>query len=328
MRKIWILPLVLLVGCGSQGDPQNTAGSGSQQAAIDHGKALYATHGCAACHGANGSGDGPIAGSLTSPPRDLSKLDSYRQGTTLAEVAETLRLGVNGTAMPPYPHIPEEERVAMAEFLVSLQESAPAEAEAGAEETEESDSIYSKKRLLVHEGLGGEFSLTNQDGEPYSLSDGDGKIRLLFFGFTSCPDVCPMTLSKVTRIRKLLREDADEVVTLLVSVDPEVDTPEKLKEYLGYFDLGQTLGLTGTQEEIDSVLELFSGYSDKKEAETATGYVVNHTSYLYLIDSQSRVRALFQYSASPAQIAAAIRALVMGVAEPEEENEDEESPDA
>lgn len=161
--------------------------------------------------------------------------------------------------------------------------------------------------LGVYDEIGGDFELTDQRRRPFRLSATRGKVRLLFFGYTMCPDVCPMTLSKVVRIRELLGAGGDEVMTLFVSVDPARDTPEKLRAYLRYFDLGDAAALTGTREEIDAVVDLFKATYEIEQADSAASYLVSHTSRLFLIDRRGKVRALFATPAAPGEIATAIR---------------------
>ena len=99
--------------------------------------------------------------------------------------------------------------------------------------------------------VGGDFVLTDHNGQRFELSSLRGKAVLIFFGYTSCPDVCPTTLSKLSAVYKDLGKDANRVKTLYITVDPDRDTPAVLKEDLGSFDL-DALGLTGTKPEIDN----------------------------------------------------------------------------
>lgn len=165
-------------------------------------------------------------------------------------------------------------------------------------------------RLDVYAEIGGDFTLTDHRGRPFRLADTHGKVRLLFFGYAMCPDVCPMTLSKVVQVRSLLGSDAEDVMTLFVSVDPERDTPEKLGDYLGYFELGEAAALTGTEEEIDAVVDLFKASYEKEDTGSALSYLINHTPYLFLLDRQGTVRALYRPSEKAEEIAAAVRLLL------------------
>lgn len=185
---------------------------------------------------------------------------------------------------------------------------------AGTDEGTESVAIVQTEstgsRLDVYDEIGGDFALTDQHGQPFQLADTHGQVRLLFFGFTMCPDVCPMTLSKVVQIRQLLGEDSNTLLPLFVSVDPERDTPEKLRAYLKFFDLGKTFALTGTPEEVQAVVDLFKASAVKEEADSSGNYSINHTSYLFLIDQKGKTRAFFGVSEKMGEIVAAIRELL------------------
>ena len=136
-----------------------------------------------------------------------------------------------------------------------------------------------------------DFTLTDQDGHIFQLKDHRGQVILLFFGYLACPDVCPTMLSKLTRVYKLLGTQGDKVLTVFISLDPERDTPQKLKEYLEYFKIKST-GLTGTKSEIDAVAKVY-GASYEKVYTEGKDYLMNHSDYLYLIDTQGRTSYLF-----------------------------------
>lgn len=151
------------------------------------------------------------------------------------------------------------------------------------------------ERLRDYERLNPErdFTLKDQNRNIFRLKDHRGKVVLLFFGYISCPDVCPTTLSKLTRVYSLLGDKRQKVLTAFVSVDPERDTPEKIKEYLEYFNVN-AVGLTGTETEIDEVVLAYKIYYEKVNTTSALGYMINHTDYLFLIDHNGKVRYLFR----------------------------------
>ena len=154
--------------------------------------------------------------------------------------------------------------------------------------------------------FGGDFSLTDQTGQPFHLSQDRGKVVLLFFGYTLCPDVCPTTLSKLTQVYRTLGPAGENVVTLFVTVDPDRDTPPALQEYLKNFDL-KVVGLTGRRSAIDAVTTKYKASYSIDKSDTAAGYLVSHTTLLYLIDQQGRLRHLFKHTDSSDTIAAVIR---------------------
>lgn len=158
-------------------------------------------------------------------------------------------------------------------------------------------------------GAGANFTLTDQDGRPFRLSGLRGRVVLLFFGYTSCPDACPTTLSKLARVYKLLGPHRERVVTLFISVDPGRDTPRVLKDYLKYFRVN-AVGLTGTKEEIDRVVGLYGARYEIEKSDSATGYHINHSTDLYLIDQKGQVAARFKYEGGTKEIADAVRRLI------------------
>jgi len=158
------------------------------------------------------------------------------------------------------------------------------------------------------QGFGGDFTLTNQDGKPFSLHDLKGRAVLLFFGYTSCPDMCPMTMSRIMSALDRLGPAASQVVTLFVSVDPKRDTPAVLKEYVGSFST-PLIGLTGTDEEISHVTSSYHASYELMQTESPN-YLVNHTTAIFLIDKQGQLRQFFAYNEEPATLAAALKSVL------------------
>ncbi len=157
--------------------------------------------------------------------------------------------------------------------------------------------------------VGGDFELTSQFDQPYSSVDARGKVIMLFFGFTHCPDVCPNTLSTVQTVLGQLGERAIHVQPIFVSVDPQRDKPEVLKNYLQYFG-NNFIGLTGTSKEIDKVVKQFQGfYSFDGNIET-NHYTVDHTSNLYILDTTGEVTNIIPYGLPPQAIIKAIEKLI------------------
>ncbi len=139
------------------------------------------------------------------------------------------------------------------------------------------------------------FNLVDHNKEPFTRQNLLGKWTFLFFGYTYCPDVCPMTLSVLTEFYKQLEGGADElsnVQVLFVSVDPDRDTPEKLADYMSFFNK-KFIAVTGSKTEIDSFVRQYgAGYI--LEQETSPGeYLVSHTSAIFLVDPEGRLVALF-----------------------------------
>lgn len=160
--------------------------------------------------------------------------------------------------------------------------------------------------------IGGAFSLVNQDGQNVTEADFAGKPILVFFGFTYCPDVCPLSLDLLGAALDKLAETAPEKAARLqpvfISVDPARDTPAQMKDYLSYFHPSLT-GLTGSREQIDAVKKAFRVYAARAKDTDANGhYNVDHSSLFYLMDGDNRYLAHFTHNLTPAQLAAGLAA--------------------
>ena len=167
-----------------------------------------------------------------------------------------------------------------------------------------------KKPSLPIEPIGGDFTLTDHNGERFELASQRGKVVLIFFGYSFCPDVCPTTLSKLTTVAQQLGQDRDKVKTLYITVDPERDTPDVLKLDLSNFKL-DALGLTGTKAEIDPVVKLYgASYQIIPTPNSAAKYTVTHSTRLYALDPSGKVRLVFKYEATPDEIVQGIKAIL------------------
>ena len=132
--------------------------------------------------------------------------------------------------------------------------------------------------------VGGAFSLTDQDGKRVTEADFRGRYMLVFFGFTNCPDVCPMTLQRIADALDAAPGVKERLTPVLISVDPERDTPAVMKEYVAYFG-PEFRGLTGTQAEIDAVVKAYKVYAKKVPLpDSALGYTMDHGGLIYLYD--------------------------------------------
>lgn len=157
--------------------------------------------------------------------------------------------------------------------------------------------------------VGGDFSLTDQVGRRFDSASLRGKVALVFFGYTYCPDVCPTTLSKLSAVSRALGGDRDRIRVVYITVDPRRDTPAVLRDHLSMFEM-DAVGLTGTPEEIARVAAMFGAdYAFEVDPSSEAGYFVAHTTRLYAIDGQGRTRILFPYEASVDEIVAGVRAI-------------------
>ena len=139
-----------------------------------------------------------------------------------------------------------------------------------------------------------DFALTNVAGETVHLSDFAGKIVLLYFGYSFCPDVCPTTLSDLSLVQRKLDDGGEKIQVLMVSVDPERDTPDKLAEFVQHFH-PTFIGLSGSKEEIDAAAEGYGVFYEKHEGTEATGYLIDHTARVFVIEPDGSYRLSFGF---------------------------------
>lgn len=157
-------------------------------------------------------------------------------------------------------------------------------------------------------GFGKELALTDHNGKPRTLADFRGKVVVIFFGFTHCPDVCPTTLAELAMVAKELGKDADRMQVLFVTVDPERDTPEVLRQYVPSFN-PSFLGLYGDAEATARTAREFKIFYQKQPLKTG-GYSVDHSAGTYIFDPQGRLRLFAQYGQGAADLLHDIRILL------------------
>lgn len=155
-----------------------------------------------------------------------------------------------------------------------------------------------------------DFTLIDQHKRPFTLSGNTGKVVLLFFGFTYCPDVCPLTLSTWKTAQDLLGDEKNRVSFVYVTVDPERDTPEKLQKHLAIFS-SDFIGLTGPLQDLKEVYAAYGVYREKNQiSDSATGYLINHTARINIIDPQGNWRLTFPHDSTAEDIVHDIRLLL------------------
>jgi protein SCO1/2 len=159
--------------------------------------------------------------------------------------------------------------------------------------------------VALQSAVGGPFRLIDHNGRPVTDQDMKGRPFLVFFGFTHCPDVCPTTLFEVSEILRALGSDAERVRALFVTVDPERDTPEKLKDYLSSFD-PRLIAVTGDEASIKAMEKTYRVYA-KRVPLDGGGYTMDHTAIVYLMDKDGRFVAPFNMKRRPAEAAADLR---------------------
>jgi protein SCO1/2 len=156
--------------------------------------------------------------------------------------------------------------------------------------------------------FGKSIDLTDHNGQRRSLTDFKGKVVVIFFGFTHCPDVCPTTMLELARVAKELGADASRLQVLMVTVDPERDTPQVLRQYVPSFH-PSFLGLHGSKDEIARTAKEFKAYFNKQPQQGGS-YSVDHTAGTYVLDTKGRLRLFAAYGAGAQAFLHDIRALL------------------
>ena len=138
------------------------------------------------------------------------------------------------------------------------------------------------------------FALTDHNGKPRTLADFKGKVVVVFFGYTQCPDVCPTTLSELAGIKKTLGSEAERLQVIFITLDPQRDTPELMAGFVPAFD-SSFLGLWGEQAVIDKVAKDFKVFAQKVPSKDSKSYTIDHTAGSYVFDDQGRIRLFVRH---------------------------------
>nr|WP_314169023.1 SCO family protein [uncultured Neisseria sp.] len=188
---------------------------------------------------------------------------------------------------------------------------ATASAASAASATENSPKPQTRGTDIRQEDIGGDFTLTDGDGKPFSLSDLKGKVVILSFGYTHCPDVCPTELLTYSDTLKQLGDQAKDVKVVFVSIDPERDTPEIIGKYAKQFN-PNFIGLTATGDQsLPVIKQQYRVVSAKvNQKDDSENYLVDHSSGAYLIDKNGEVAIFSPYGSEPETIAADVRTLL------------------
>ncbi len=156
-----------------------------------------------------------------------------------------------------------------------------------------------------------DFTLTDETGQAFTLSSLRGQWVLLAYGYTSCPDICPATLASLTVVKQQLGPQASQVRVVFATVDPERDTVEVMRQYIGHFGT-DFKGLTGSLSAVTQAAQVYGVTFEKQPAVGAVGYSVNHATFVYLLDPQFRWRVTYPFGIAPQEIAADLHYLMAG----------------
>ena len=154
-----------------------------------------------------------------------------------------------------------------------------------------------------------DIPLTDHNGQKRSLQDFRGKVVVVFFGYTQCPDVCPTSMQELVEVKQMLGKDGDRLQGIFVTVDPERDKPEMLKAYMANFD-PSFLALSGTPEQTAAVAKDFKIYYKKVDGKTPTSYTMDHSAGSYVYDTAGRLRVYNRYGSGAQALGADVRALL------------------
>lgn len=157
--------------------------------------------------------------------------------------------------------------------------------------------------------LGRALNMVDTSGKPKNLADFKGKVLLIFFGYTQCPDVCPTAMAQAAQAVELLGDKAKDVQVIMISVDPDRDTPEVLNSYVHAFD-PNFIGLTGSHDQLDKTARSFKAFYTKEPTASPNHYAINHTSAFYLMDKNGDARALLGPTLTPEEMAHDIELLL------------------
>jgi protein SCO1/2 len=154
-----------------------------------------------------------------------------------------------------------------------------------------------------------DFALRQPDGKPFRLSGHRGQVVVMTFGYTFCPDICPTTLAEFAQIRSRLGPAANDVRFVFITVDPERDTPQRLRAYTAAFD-PTFIGLTGSDRDLEAIRKAYGVTAHKRVvAGTSAAFLVDHSALIYVIDREGRLRLLFPFGTSVADMTHDIRLL-------------------
>ena len=157
-----------------------------------------------------------------------------------------------------------------------------------------------------------DFALADPNGQTRTIRDFAGKVVVVFFGYTQCPDVCPTTLQELLEVRRMLGADGEKLQAVFITVDPERDTPELLKAYMANFD-PSFVALRPTSEQLQPLLKDFKIYAKTVAGKTATSYTMDHSAQSYLYDPQGRLRLYSRYGSGAQAVADDARLLLKGL---------------
>lgn len=179
-------------------------------------------------------------------------------------------------------------------------------ADGPAPEARRADAARLMNELMSGKGIGGEFTLTDARGKRVRLADFRGKLVLLYFGFTTCPDVCPTDLLAIAQAIRALGKDGDRVQPIFITLDPERDTREVIGSYVASFH-PRFVALTGTPSQVGAVAKTYKVFFEKVSVPGSSTYTIDHAAFTYLVDAHGKYAGIFPPGTPSARIVAILR---------------------
>jgi len=167
----------------------------------------------------------------------------------------------------------------------------------------------SQNSAIIAPGFNPKFSLVNHEGQAVTENNYNDKYQLVYFGFTFCPEICPTELQKMARALEQVGDDAKQIYPLFVSVDPQRDTPDVMKQYLSNFG-EEFIGLTGTEAQVDKAMSSFKVYAAREEDPAYADYMMAHSSYIYFLNQKGDLLGLYKKEDTAEMIAEKIRSVL------------------
>ena len=289
------MPVIVTTGPRDTGLPTSEATWGADNSKVTAVAALLATQ--AATRATPGTGP---TRTPTMPPPTSAGVVGPDQSQTTAVAGRLQELAATRAAQSIQPTAPPTRPADATQSIAAIATAFGYEAAAAASGVSLGTVI--KPALMLRD-----FTLPSSLGEPMSLSDFNGKYRMMFFGYLHCPDFCPLTMAEFKRVKQLLGELASEVDFIYVSVDGARDTPELLASWLDNFD-SEFIGFQGDDVTLADIQPDYGFYYQRRlDTGSQAEYVVDHSTRSYLIDREGRLRSSFTYDTEPEAIAAALR---------------------
>lgn len=157
--------------------------------------------------------------------------------------------------------------------------------------------------------IGGPFSMVDHNGKAVTDQSYGDSYKMIYFGFTFCPHICPTELQKMAAIFEILGDQGEQILPIFVTTDPERDTPDVMKEYVSHFH-PRMIGLTGSLEQVKNIQDEYRVYAAKAEDPQLSDYTMNHSSYMYLVAPDNTLLGLYSEDSSPSDIAKNIQAVL------------------